>query len=85
MRYHYQTKGTCSTRISFDLEDDVIRNVEFVSGCNGNLHAIEKLVDGFTVSQIQEKLGGIQCGHRQTSCADQLCKAVNIAYEKSKQ
>lgn len=84
MRHHYQTKDTCSTQISFDLEGDVIHNVEFVSGCSGNLHAIEKLVEGFTVGQIQEKLAGIRCGHRQTSCADQLCKAVRIACEKSK-
>ncbi len=84
MRYHYRTKDTCSTQISFDLEGDVIRNVEFQNGCDGNLKALERLVDGFTVEQVEEKLQGIACGRRATSCADQLCQAVRKAYEKAR-
>ncbi len=76
MRYSYKTSGTCSLKIDFDIENDVVSNVEFTGGCNGNLKAISKLVDGMTVSQINEKLAGNTCGMRSTSCADQLAKAV---------
>lgn len=83
MRCQYKTKSTCSTGISFDLDGDVVRNVEFQNGCNGNLQALGKLVEGMTVEEIQGKLGGISCGMRGTSCADQLCKAVRTAYHKN--
>ncbi len=79
MEYVYTTKGTCSMEISFDINDDVITNVKFVGGCNGNLKAISKLVDGMTVEQIEAKLAGNTCGRRPTSCADQLAKAVRQA------
>ncbi len=84
MRYTYKPKFTCSTEISFDLEDNIVRNVVYIGGCNGNLKAVPKLVEGMTVEQINEKLSGITCGRRPTSCADQLCIAVNEAYEKQK-
>ena len=83
MRYTYKTKGTCSQLISMDIEGNVVRNVSFVGGCNGNLKAIPILVDGLTVEEIEGKLSGVQCGNRQTSCADQLAKAVREAYEAS--
>ena len=67
-----------------DIEGDVITNVRFLGGCNGNLKAISKLVDGYTVEQIEEKLKGNTCGMRPTSCADQLSIAVREAYEASK-
>jgi uncharacterized protein (TIGR03905 family) len=79
MRHAYKTKGTCSTKITFDLDGDRVRNIEFTGGCNGNLKAIQKLVDGFTVEQISAQLGGILCGRRPTSCGDQLAKAVQKA------
>lgn len=72
----------CAQEISFHLEGDVITDIKFLGGCNGNLKAISKLVDGWTVSQIEEKLSGNTCGMRPTSCADQLSKAVRAAYEK---
>ncbi len=81
MRYTYKTKNTCSQTISMDIEGDIVRNVVFEGGCNGNLKAIPILVDGWTVEQIEKKLTGIECGRRQTSCADQLAKAVREAYE----
>ncbi|MCR5837585.1 MAG: TIGR03905 family TSCPD domain-containing protein [Lachnospiraceae bacterium] len=81
MRYDYKTKGTCSQIISFDIEGDKISNISFLGGCNGNLKAISKLVDGWTVEQIEEKLLGNTCAGRPTSCADQLAKAVRTAYE----
>ncbi len=79
--YDYTTKGTCSKKISFDLDGDVVHNVSFVGGCNGNLKAISILVEGQTVSQIEEKLSGVLCGNKGTSCSDQLSKAVRAAYE----
>ena len=79
--YDYKTEHTCSQLISLDLDGDVVRNVRFEGGCNGNLKAIPKLVEGQTVEQIELKLGGIQCGRRPMSCGDQLAKAVRAAYE----
>ena len=83
MNYTYRTSGTCSVQINFDINDDVITNVSFLGGCNGNLKAISKLVDGMTVGQIEEKLLGNTCGMRPTSCADQLAKAVRTAYNST--
>ena len=81
MKYTYKTQGVCSQQITFDINDDVITNVQFYGGCNGNLKAIGKLVDGMTVSEIEDKLLGNTCGFKSTSCADQLAKAVRAAYE----
>ena len=84
MRYNYPTEMTCSQMISFDLEDNVVSNIEFLGGCNGNLKAISKLVNGWTVEKIEEYLKGNLCGSRPTSCADQLARAVRKAYDESK-
>lgn len=81
MKYSYKTKDTCAQVINFDIEGNVVKNIEFVGGCNGNLKAIAKLLEGATVEQIAEKLLGNTCGRRPTSCADQLAKAVLTAYE----
>ncbi|MBR5682167.1 MAG: TIGR03905 family TSCPD domain-containing protein [Ruminococcus sp.] len=84
MKYTYKTKMVCSQEISFDINGDVITNIAFVGGCNGNLKAISKVLDGWTVEQIEAKLKGNTCGVRPTSCADQLCIAVRKAYEEQK-
>ncbi|MBR7187131.1 MAG: TIGR03905 family TSCPD domain-containing protein [Clostridia bacterium] len=84
MRYDYPTEMVCSQLISFDIDGDVIRNIEFMGGCNGNLKAISKLVDGWTVDKVESYLLGNTCGRRPTSCADQLAKAVRKAYEEEK-
>ena len=84
MRYNYPTEMVCSQLISFDLDDNVVSNIEFMGGCNGNLKAISKLVDGWTVEKIESYLLGNLCGARPTSCADQLAKAVRKAYEEQK-
>lgn len=85
MKYIYQTKNTCSKQIRFDINDNIITNVEFLGGgCPGNLQALPKLVEGMTVEEIENKIGGIICGFKGTSCADQLSKAVREAYEKTK-
>ena len=82
MKYTYKTEGTCARQIEFDIEGNVISNITFYGGCNGNLKAISKLVDGWTVEQIEAKLKGNQCGFRNTSCADQLARAVRKALEE---
>lgn len=81
MTHTYRTIGTCSTEIQFDLENDRVYNVQYTNGCNGNLQAIGRLVDGLTVDQIEDKLSGIHCGFKQTSCGDQLARAVRQAYD----
>ena len=84
MRYEYKTENTCSQIISFDINGNIITNIEFYGGCNGNLKAISKLLEGATVEEIEEKLLGNTCGRRPTSCTDQLARAVRAAYEETK-
>ncbi|MBE6354962.1 TIGR03905 family TSCPD domain-containing protein [Treponema sp.] len=72
----YTTKGTCATKIEFEKDGDIIRNIKFTGGCNGNLKAIAKLCEGMTAQEISSKLKGNTCGAKSTSCADQLAKAV---------
>ena len=76
MKYEYKTQGVCAQVITFDINNDVISNVEFFGGCNGNLKAIGKLVEGKTADEINAVLAGNTCGMKPTSCADQLAKAV---------
>lgn len=83
MHYDYKTENVCSQIISFDINDDVITNIGFTGGCNGNLKAIAKLVNGWTVDKIEEYLRGNICGRRPTSCADQLAIAVRKAYDET--
>ncbi|MBQ7165123.1 MAG: TIGR03905 family TSCPD domain-containing protein [Clostridia bacterium] len=81
MDYVYETSGVCSMEIRFHLKDNVVTNISFLGGCNGNLKAISKLLEGFTVEEIESKLLGNTCGRRPTSCADQLARAVRQAYD----
>lgn len=81
MRYSYKTENTCSTEVAFDLDEGIVHNIDIAGGCSGNIQALEKLLDGFTVEDLQEKCGGIICGRRGTSCADQLSIAVGRAME----
>ena len=83
MKYSYKTRGVCAMKIDFDLDGDVVRNIRFLGGCDGNLKAISKLVDGMTVDEIEKKLRGNTCGRKPTSCADQLARAVREAASKS--
>jgi len=83
MEYIYQTENTCSNRIKFDIEGNKITNIEFTGGCNGNLKAIPKIIDGWTVEEIEGKCKRITCGRRPTSCVDQLAIAVRKAYANS--
>lgn len=85
MEYTYKTKNTCSTEIKLNIDGNIVTNISFKGGCNGNLKAIPRLVDGWTVEDIEKKLSGVICGHKATSCADQLAKACREAYEKQKE
>ena len=76
MKYSYKTKGTCSREIHFEVEDGIVKNVEFIGGCNGNLKGIGSLVEGMEVEDVIERLEGITCGFKPTSCPDQLAKAL---------
>ena len=76
MHQTYKTSGTCSTQIDFDIEDNKIYNLKFTGGCNGNLKGIAALVEGQDIENVKDKLKGIKCGFRNTSCPDQLASAL---------
>lgn len=78
MAYSYKTRGTCSRQINFDIADDgeTILDVSFVGGCNGNLQGIGALVKGQKIDDVINRLEGIDCNFRGTSCPDQLAKAL---------
>ena len=79
-KYSYQPKGVCSILIEYELDEEKkIHNLTFVGGCNGNLKAIGRLVEGKPAAEIADILRGNQCGNRGTSCADQLSKALDEA------
>lgn len=75
------TEGVCAQVISFDLDDNIVHNISFMGGCNGNLKALSKVLDGWSVDKIEEMLLGNTCGRRPTSCMDQFAKAVRLAKE----
>ncbi|MCR4805522.1 MAG: TIGR03905 family TSCPD domain-containing protein [Clostridia bacterium] len=79
MQYTYKTFGTCATAIHFDVTDGKVHDVSFVNGCDGNLKAIGKLVEGKDAQEIIGILKGNRCGFKQTSCADQLALALEAA------
>lgn len=76
MHKTYKTKGTCSSEINFDIKDNKLYNVKFTGGCNGNLKAISSLVNGQYINQVINKLKGITCNNKNTSCGDQLARAL---------
>jgi uncharacterized protein (TIGR03905 family) len=79
MTYTYKTQGTCSRKITFDLEDGIVKNVSFEGGCNGNLKGISALVEGRPAEEVISSISGITCGFKSTSCPDQLAKALHEA------
>ena len=79
MQYEYKTKGTCSQRILFEIEDGKLKNVQFLGGCNGNLKGIGSLVEGMDVDTVIARLEGTTCGMKATSCPDQLARALKAA------
>ncbi len=79
MQYEYKAKGTCSQKIFFDIEDGIVKNVQFLGGCNGNLKGIGSLVEGMKAEDVIARLEGTKCGMKSTSCPDQLAKALKEA------
>lgn len=84
MHYKYKTKNTCSTEIEFDIENNKIYNVRYTGGCNGNLKAISSLVEGMDIDEFQKRCKGIKCGFKDTSCIDQLSRAIEKVYVNAK-
>ena len=76
MKYTYKTKGVCSMQIDFEIENDIVKNIRFTGGCNGNTQGIAKLAEGRKKDELIELLSGINCNFRGTSCPDQLAKAL---------
>lgn len=84
MTHNYKTQGVCSSEITFDMDDKgIVTNVKFTGGCNGNLKAIARLVDGWNYKDIIDRTVGNTCGPRRTSCADQFAHALQAAAEKA--
>ena len=79
MKHTYIPKGVCSRQITIDVEDGIIKSVEFVGGCAGNSQGVARLVEGMRAEDAIEKIAGIRCGNKATSCPDQLSKALQIA------
>lgn len=73
----YKPKGVCCTEINFEVENDIVKNVSFINGCNGNLKGISALVNNMKIQDVIDKLEGIKCGNKSTSCPDQLAKALS--------
>lgn len=85
MVYRYKTSGTCSAFIDVEVEGNVVKNAVFHGGCSGNLQGLSILVSGMTYEELKEKLSGIRCGFKSTSCPDQLVRAVEAAMAEAKQ
>ena len=79
MQFEYKTKGTCSQMIFFEIEDNKLTNVQYIGGCNGNLKGISALVEGMDVDEVIARLEGTKCGMKDTSCPDQLARALKEA------
>ena len=82
MHYEYKTRGVCSSKILFDVEDNIVSNVRFISGCNGNGQGISRLAEGMPVDEVIDRLKGVKCGMKSTSCPDQLATALIEATQK---
>lgn len=83
MQYTYQTRGVCSRKITFDLEDGCVKNVRFLGGCSGNTQGVAVLVDGMNAEEAVRRLQGIRCGAKATSCPDQLAIPIEAAMKQS--
>ena len=85
MTYTYKTHGTCSREIILELDQDIVKSVKIVGGCDGNLKGIASLVQGMKADDVIQKLKGIRCGYKQTSCPDQLTEALVQAKQMQNQ
>ncbi len=83
MKHLYKTKGICASSIEFEIDEGVVKNVRFNGGCNGNLKGISQLVEGMEINEVKQRLSGIKCDFKATSCPDQLAKALGDLCENS--
>lgn len=83
MQFEYKTHGVCSSAMHFDLENNIIKNLEIVGGCHGNSQGISALVEGMDADEVIRRLKGIGCGYKETSCPDQLAQALELAKAKA--
>lgn len=82
MRFEYKTRGVCSSKIVFELEDNRVKNVEIIGGCSGNSQGVAALVEGMEIDEVIRRTNGIRCGYKSTSCPDQLAEALQQARKK---
>jgi uncharacterized protein (TIGR03905 family) len=82
MKYSYTPTGVCASRIDFELDDGIVRNLTFTRGCDGNAKGIGRLAEGMPATTLIEKLSGVNCGGRGTSCPDQLTRALRAALDR---
>ena len=79
MQFKYKSRGVCSNEMRFEIEDNIMKNLVVIGGCNGNLQGISALVEGMDIDEIINRLKGIRCGLKDTSCPDQLARALEVA------
>ncbi len=82
MTYNYKPQGVCARGLTFDIEDGTVKNIKFSGGCSGNTQGVAALADGMEANELIERLAGIRCGFKNTSCPDQLAKAVAKALQE---
>lgn len=85
MTFIYRTQGVCAREIAIEIENDKLVSAQFNGGCNGNLKGISELCKGMDIKEIIEKLEGIRCGFKSTSCPDQLAEALKLYIEKKEE
>ena len=83
MRFEYKTQGVCASKIEFEINGDIVENIRFIGGCNGNTQGVAKLANGRKVDEVIALLNGIHCGFKATSCPDQLAQALAEAKAKA--
>ena len=83
MRFEYKTQGVCASKIEFEINGDIVENIRFIGGCNGNTQGVAKLANGRKVDEVITLLNGIHCGFKATSCPDQLAQALAEAKAKA--
>ena len=84
MEYIYKPKGVCSREFIFDIEDDTVKTLKVVGGCNGNLQGISRLLEGMKIEEIIKRIEGLTCGIKQTSCPDQIADALKAYLNENK-
>lgn len=81
-RFSYTPHGVCSAQIDFEIDGDIVKNIQFTRGCNGNTQGVAKLADGMKVTDVIARLKGLNCNGRGTSCPDQLARALELALQE---